>query len=138
VTLELLGKRRECENEVEGLPTRFHREEQDGEGQLELRDQISKVNGCEVNSQGQSISMTDIAYLVQTVGEGIVCAWSSTDDFPVIDNELVTSRCGFPFWHCLKNANSFYGRLNRECQCVIGLRLIKESSYCLCTITNIL
>lgn len=48
-------------------------------------------------------------YLVQAVGEGIIGAWRSANDLPIIDNEFVTSRCSLAFRHGLESTNELDG-----------------------------
>jgi hypothetical protein len=61
------------------------------------------------------------AHLVQPVSEGIVSTRSSSDDAPVVDDKLVTTRSSLSLRNLLKGSNELNRRLEGQGERAIGL-----------------
>jgi hypothetical protein len=60
-------------------------------------------------------------YLVQSVGKGIVSTRSRSNDAPVIDDKLVTSRSRLSLRDLLEGSDELNGRLESQSECAVGL-----------------
>ena len=60
-------------------------------------------------------------YLVQPVGKGIVSTRSGSDDTPVVDDKLVTSRSRLSLRNLLEGSDELNRRLESQGECGVGL-----------------
>lgn len=77
--------------------------------------------------KNRSINHKNRSYFVKSVGERVLCAWRCAEDFPVVNNEFVTTRGGLSLGDRLQSPHKLYRRL--KCKGEGLVRLCLGSGY---------